>query len=402
MSKQSVKDISHKDQKVLMRVDFNVPLDAKGQIIDDRRIRMALPSIQHVLKEGGRLILMSHLGRPSGNGPESAYSLRPAAERLDDLLGKDHDVQFSTDCIGPVAEEAVNAVEPGHVLVLENLRFHSGEKSNDPAFAAALADHADIYVNDAFGTAHRNHASMVGVPEKMTGKPHVAGLLLMKELEFLSSAITEAKSPFFAVLGGAKVSDKLGAIQYLLDRVDVILVGGAMAYTFLASQGHVTGNSLVEKDMIETAGELLGRAKDSGKTILLPEDHQCAKSLEDAEGVRICEIGVPPDYMGLDIGPETARAWKSEISKAKTVVWNGPLGVFETPPFDQGSREVAEGVVTATRHHAVSIVGGGETAAAVESFGLAGRFSHVSTGGGASLKMLEGVSFRSVELLDDA
>ena len=385
-----------------MRVDFNVPLDPNGQIIDDRRIRMALPTIQHVLEDGGRLILMSHLGRPSGNGPEAAYSLKPVAERLDELLGKRHSVDFAVDCIGPEAEAVVHSLEPGNAVVLENLRFHPGEKKNDPEFAATIAQHGDIYVNDAFGTAHRDHASMVGVPEQMSGKPHVAGLLLMKELEYLSSAIMEARSPFYAVLGGAKVSDKLGAIHYLLDRVDVILVGGAMAYTFLSSQGHVVGNSLVEQDMIETAGSLLKQAEASGKKILLPIDHQCATSIDDSDGVRNCEIGIPPEYMGLDIGPETAEAWKDDIAKAKTVVWNGPLGVFERSPFDQGSRAVAEGVAKATKHHAVSIVGGGETAAAIESFGMSNKFSHISTGGGASLKMLEGASFRSVELLDEA
>ena len=402
MPKQSVKDISHKDRTVLMRVDFNVPLDADGRIIDDRRIRMAIPTIEHVLKEGGRLVLMSHLGRPAGDGPEAAFSLKPVAERLDDLLGKHHGVRFATDCVGALARDGVNSIEPGDALVLENLRFHAGEKKNDPEFAASLAELADVYVNDAFGTAHRDHASMVGVPEHMSGKPHVAGLLLIKELAYLSSAITEAKAPFYAVLGGAKVSDKLGAIRYLLDKVDVILVGGAMAYTFLSSQGHVIGKSLVEEDMIEIAGQLLQAAQDKGKKILLPEDHQCSTSLDDLEGVRNCELGIPPDCMGLDIGPETARAWKEEISKAKTVVWNGPLGVFEKPPFDRGSRAVAEGIADATKHHAVSIVGGGETAAAIESFDMAKRFSHISTGGGASLKMLEGVSFRSVELLDEA
>ena len=401
MAKQSVQDISLKGQRVLTRVDFNVPLDADGQIIDDRRIRMALPTIQHVLEHGGRLILMSHLGRPAGTGPEPAFSLQPVAERLDELLGKNHSVQFSTECIGPVADEAVKAVEPGHALVLENLRFHAEEKGNDPGFAGALASHGDVYVNDAFGTAHRDHASMVGVPEQMQGKPRVAGLLMMKELEFLSIAIKEAKPPFFAVLGGAKVSDKLGAIQYLLDLVDEILVGGAMAYTFLASEGHAVGSSLVEKDMIKTAGDLLVQAKDMNKTIRLPGDHQCSESIEKADKVRICEIGIPPELMGLDIGPETAQAWKQEITKAKTVVWNGPLGVCEHQPFDQGSRAIAEGIVKATQRHAVSIVGGGETAAAVEAFGLAKRFSHVSTGGGASLKMLEGTSFRSVDLLDE-
>ncbi|MBG81607.1 MAG: phosphoglycerate kinase [Phycisphaerae bacterium] len=402
MRKKSLEDVKLDQSRVLMRVDFNVPLDADGRVLDDRRIVMALPSIRRVVEDGGSLVLMSHMGRPSGTGPEPEFSLKPAAMHLSKLVGPKHRVVFAEDCAGPAAQAAVEALKPGEILLLENLRFHGEEKSNDSSFAQVLASHGDVYVNDAFGTAHRDHASMVGVPEAMSSQPRVAGLLLMKELDYLSTAIEEAKSPFFAVLGGAKVSDKLGAIRHLMAHVDVILVGGAMAYTFLKAQGHAVGKSLVEEEMLETAASLLDEAGQTDTMIKLPTDHRCAASLSDLTDVRTCEFGIPPEFMGLDIGPETAQAWKTEISKARTVVWNGPLGVFEKPPFHEGSQAVAEGIAKATHHHAVSIVGGGETAAAIEQFGLAGKMSHVSTGGGASLAMLEGRSFRSVQLLDDA
>ena len=402
MTKQSLHDLAVAEKRVFMRVDFNIPLDEDGGVLDDRRIRMALPSIEHVLKQGGRLILASHLGRPSGEGFESAFSLKPAADCLGSLLGKKHTVHFVEDCVGGTVEQAVESLGCGEVLVLENLRFHPGEKSNDPEFADSLACLGDVYVNDAFGTAHRSHASMVGVPEKMLDRPRAAGLLLMKELDYLSTAIEKAESPFYAVLGGAKVSDKLGAINHLLERVDAIFVGGAMAYTFLKATDHVVGRSLVEDDMIDTARSLLKKAEDQGKTIHLPMDHQCSISMDDVEHVRVCEIGIPPDLMGLDIGPETGLDWKKRLSKAKTIVWNGPMGVFEKPPFDEGSRHVAEGIAQATRHHGTTVVGGGETAAALDAFGLSQKISHVSTGGGASLKMLEGATFKSVELLNDA
>ncbi|MBG84087.1 MAG: phosphoglycerate kinase [Phycisphaerae bacterium] len=402
MTKQSLHDLAVAEKRVFMRVDFNVPLDEDGGVLDDRRIRMALPSIEHVLKHGGRLVLASHLGRPSGKGFEPAFSLRPAADCLRSLLGKKHPVHFVEDCVGGKVEQSVDSLAGGEVLVLENLRFHPGEKSNDPEFADSLSRLADVYVNDAFGTAHRSHASMVGMPEKMLDRPRVAGLLLMKELDYLSTAIEEAESPFYAVLGGAKVSDKLGAINHLLERVDAIFVGGAMAYTFLKATDHAVGTSLVEDDMIDTARSLLQKAEAKGKAIHLPMDHQCSGSIEDVQHVRACEIGIPPDLMGLDIGPETGMDWKKRLSKAKTIVWNGPMGVFEKPPFDAGSRQVAEGIAQATKHHGTTVVGGGETAAALETFGLSERISHVSTGGGASLKMLEGITFKSVDLLDDA
>lgn len=402
MNKQSVHDLAIAQKRVFMRVDFNVPLDRDGGVLDDRRIRMALPSIEHVVKHGGRLVLASHLGRPSGDGYEPAFSLKPVADRLRTLVGKKHPVHFVDDCVGEAVEQAAASLEDGEILVLENLRFHPGEKSNDPAFAQSLAGLGDIYVNDAFGTAHRTHASMVGVPECMLDRPRVAGMLLIKELDYLSTTIDQAESPFYAVLGGAKVSDKLGAITHLLEKVDAIFVGGAMAYTFLKATDHAIGRSLVEDDMIETARSLLSKAESAGKQIHLPTDHQCAASIDEVDHVRACEIGIPSDLMGLDIGPETGADWKKKLSKAKTVVWNGPMGVFERPPFDAGSRAVAEGIAESTRHHGKTVVGGGETAAAVEAFELSNRISHVSTGGGASLKMLEGSSFRSVELLSDA
>lgn len=402
MTKQSIHDVAVDEKYVFMRVDFNVPLDEHGAILDDRRIRMALPSIQHVLKNKGRLILGSHLGRPSGNGFEPAYSLKPAADRLQDLLGPKHTVHSVKDCVGDDVAAARDSLKPGEVLLLENLRFHAEEKKNDSEFSQQLASLAEIYVNDAFGTAHRAHASMVGMPQSMVDCPRVAGMLLNKELAYLSTAIENATSPFFAVLGGAKVSDKLGAINYLLEKVDAIFVGGAMAYTFLKATEHAVGKSLVEDDMLETARSLLEKAKSMNKMIHLPTDHLCAKSFEDPTDVRACEFGIPEDLMGLDIGPETGLRWREELSKAKTIVWNGPMGVFEKSPFDSGSRLVAEGIVQATKKHGITIVGGGETAAAVEAFGIASKISHVSTGGGASLKMLEGVTFQSVDLLDEA
>ncbi|MHC5003495.1 MAG: phosphoglycerate kinase [Planctomycetota bacterium] len=398
MAKQTIDRIDVAGQRVLMRVDFNVPLDG-GRITDDRRIRMALPSIRSVLDRQGSLVLMSHCGRPSGAGYEAEYSLEPAARRLGELLGAD--VGFpSHDCIDDAAASAVSALGGGDVLLLENLRFHAGEKKGDAAFAARLAAYGEIYCNDAFGTAHRPHASMLGVPEAMVGRPRVAGLLMQKELRYLGDLLRDPPRPFAAILGGAKVSDKLGAIRNLQERVDLIQVGGAMAYTFLSAQGHAIGASRVESAMLDEARTIL--ADTGGAALMLPLDHVCGRALEAGTPVRVCDGGIEDGWMGLDIGPRSREAFAAALSDVKAVVWNGPLGVFETPPFDAGTRAIADALVAATERGATTVVGGGDTAAAVEAFGLADRVSHVSTGGGASLEMLEGRAFESVEVLDEA
>jgi phosphoglycerate kinase len=399
MAKQTIDQVDVQGRRVLMRVDFNVPL-ADGVITDDRRIRMALPSIRSVIERGGRLVLMSHCGRPRGEGPEPALSLQPAARWLGDLLQRS--VQFpSDDCIDRRAADAVAALDDGEVLVLENLRFHKAEKKGDATFARQLATLGDIYCNDAFGTAHREDASMVAVPEAMTGRPRVAGFLLQKELAYLGDVISDPRPPFVAVLGGAKVSDKLGAIRNLLGRVDTVLVGGAMAYTFLRAQGGEVGASRVEEDMLQEARAILADSEDA-TTVLLPVDHVCGERLDAGVATRVCGASIDAGWMGLDIGPETAAGFCRHLSEARTIVWNGPMGVFEMPPFDEGTRRVATAIAEATDGGAISVVGGGDSAAAVEVFGLQERFSHVSTGGGASLQMLEGRAFRSVEILDEA
>jgi len=399
MAKKTIDQVDVAGRRVLMRVDFNVPLDEKGAITDDRRIRLALPTIRSVIERGGRLILISHLGRPKGAGPEPAFSLRPAADRLGELLGGTGVRFVADDCIGEAARQAVAALADGEALVLENLRFHKAEKENDEGFAAKLSAFADIYCNDAFGTAHRNHASMHAVPLAMAGKPRVAGFLLQKELQYLSETIEHARRPFVAVLGGVKVSDKLGAIENLIGRVDSILIGGAMAYTFLKSSGRAVGASLVEEDRLEDAARMLAEA---GDKILLPTDHHCGRKPEAATPTKHFKDDIEDGWMGLDIGPETIERYRQAIGDAKTIVWNGPMGVFEIPPFDTGTRSVAEAIAAATGQGATSVIGGGDSAAAIEAFGLAEQVSHVSTGGGASLQMLEGRSFDSVDLLEEA
>ncbi|MCA9290401.1 MAG: phosphoglycerate kinase [Phycisphaerales bacterium] len=400
MTRKTIDSVNVADARVLMRVDFNVPLDASGAITDDRRIRLALPSIRSVIDRGGRLILMSHLGRPAGTGPEPKYSLRPAADRLRELLGS-VTVEFpGDDCIGAAAAAAVQAMAPGTIVVLENLRFHAEEKKGGSAFAGALAAYGDVYCNDAFGTAHRDDASMVAVPEAMVGKPRVSGLLLARELNFLDGALSNPAHPFVAVLGGAKVSDKLGAVHNLLGRVDTILVGGAMVYTFLKVLGRKVGASLVQNDMRGEAQKIIDEAAANATDLILAEDHVCGKALAHVTPVEVFETNIPGDWMGLDIGPKTTGQFNGILRHAKTIVWNGPMGAFETKPFDVGTRQVAEAIASATRHGATTVVGGGDTAAAVEQFGFADQFSHVSTGGGASLELLEGRRFRSVDLLD--
>jgi phosphoglycerate kinase len=395
MAKKTVADVDVKGKRVLMRVDFNVPLEG-GRITDDRRIAQALPTIKSVVERGGRLVLMSHLGRPKG-GPEPKYSLKPAAERLRELL-PGGTVRFATDCIGPEVEKQASELKDGEVLLLENLRFHKEEEKNEPNFAKQLAKLGDVYINDAFGTAHREHASTFGVPQAMQGKPRAIGFLIQKELKFLGEAVTKPTRPFVAILGGAKVSDKINVIEQLLTKADTLLIGGAMAYTFFLAEGREVGKSLVERDKVDLAKELL--QKSQGK-IRLPVDTVVASEMTDTAQARVVEGNIPADLEGFDIGPKTREFYKDLIEGAKTVVWNGPMGVFEKKPFQAGTRAVAKAVADATKNNgAVTIIGGGDSAAAVEQFGLADQVSHVSTGGGASLEFLENGHFSTLDILD--
>lgn len=396
MAKKSIDQTDVAGKTVLMRVDFNVPLDESGKITDDRRIRMALPSIKSVIDRGGRLILMSHLGRPGGKGFEKEYSLAPVATRLGELLGKP--VAMASDTVEDDAQAKAASLQDGDVLVLENLRFNAGEKKGCAEFAGKLAAMADVYCNDAFGTCHRNDASMVAVPQAMEGKPRVVGHLVAKEIQYLNDAIGNPARPFVAILGGAKVSDKINVINNLLGICDAVLIGGAMAYTFSLAQGGKVGGSLVEKDKVELAKELIDKG---GKKLHLPVDTHCGDDFNDIAGCnkQIVPAGEIPDgWEGLDIGPETAKQYAEVIKSAKTVVWNGPMGVFEKPPMDEGTKVVAQAVADSD---STSIIGGGDSAAAVDQLGFADQVSHVSTGGGASLAMLEGQVFAAVELLDE-
>jgi phosphoglycerate kinase len=387
LQKKTVRDLDAAGKRVLVRCDFNVPLE-RGTIADDRRIVEALPTIRHLLGQGAKVILASHLGRPKG-GPSPEFSLRPVADRLKELLGQD--VGLLPDCVGPEVEQAVQALGPGQAVLLENVRFHAEEEANDPAFAERLAGLAEAFVNDAFGTAHRAHASTEGVARHL---PAFAGFLIEKEIEFLGRALDEPKRPFVAILGGAKVKDKIAVIESLLPKVDKLLIGGGMAFTFLKAQGHEIGKSLLDEGHIEFAKGLVGNGK-----VLLPTDVVIADELqEDAEARTVAADAIPPDAIGADIGPETSRAFADEIASAGTVVWNGPMGVFEMEPFAAGTRAVAEAMAASG---ATTIVGGGDSAAAVEEFGLAEKMSHVSTGGGASLEFLEGKELPGIAALQD-
>lgn len=411
MTKKSISDIDVRGKRVLMRVDFNVPQNANSRIADDRRIRMALPTINHILNGGGRLVLMSHLGRPTGEGPEAdaRWTLAPIAERLGELLGKG--VVFAKDCVGPAAESTVAALGDGECCLLENLRFHKAEQIKDKAasvdadlkrekdtFAQGLASLGDVYVNDAFGTCHRDNASMLTVPQTMAEKPRVAGFLLEKELQYLGGALDAPERPFLAIIGGKKVSDKMMVIETLLGKCDQVLIGGAMVYTFMRANGQETGESLVEEDRVDVAARLqaLGREK-----LVLPTDVVTASAIEEGASFEVFQGLIPEGLMGLDIGPETARRFSEMISGAKTIVWNGPMGVFEVKPFDVGTFTVAHALAEATKNGATSVIGGGDSAAAIEMAGLSEQVSHVSTGGGASLEFMEGKSFQAVEILDD-
>jgi len=400
MSKLSIRDLSLNNHRVLMRFDFNVPLE-DGRVIDDTRIRETLPTIEYALRHGARLVLVSHLGRPKGKR-NLAFSLKPAAERLRMLLDKElargENVGFCPECIGPEAEEMAGRLEQGQTLLLENLRFHPEEEANDPKFAKQLAGLADYYVNDAFGTAHRAHASTVGVTTFV--QKSAAGLLMEKELQYLGKVLRHPERPFIAILGGAKVSDKIGVIRNLLDKVDALIIGGGMAYTFLKAQGEPVGKSLVEEDKVELARELLKEAKKHKLKFLLPTDHVVAEKIEANAIVRTVPTGgIPDNMMALDIGPKTVEAFTEEIGRALTIVWNGPMGVFEVSPFSKGTFKVAQAV--AENVGATSIVGGGDSVSAVNAAGVADKITHISTGGGASLEFLEGKKLPGVEALTD-
>lgn len=388
LEKKTIRDIDVNGKKVLVRCDFNVPLE-NGQITDDRRITEALPTIQYLLEHGAAVILASHLGRPKGVTPE--FSLRPVAERLSELLKLN--VQLLTDCVGPEVQAACAALKGGEIVLLENVRFHPEEEKNDPAFAEHLASLGDIYVNDAFGTAHRAHASTEGVAHHL---PAVAGFLIEKEMDYLGKALDNPKRPFVAVLGGAKVKDKIAVIENLLPQVDKLIIGGGMAFTFLKAEGCEIGKSLLDETNLEYAERLISR---EGDKLVLPRDVVAARELSDTaevQTVKACEI--PADMLGADIGPEATAAFSEIVRSAGTVVWNGPMGVFEMKPFESGTRAIAEAMAES---NGTTIVGGGDSAAAIEKFGFAEKVSHVSTGGGASLEFLEGKELPGIAALMD-
>jgi len=397
MPKLSIDDLSLKNKRVLVRVDFNVPLDEGGRVADDRRIRAALPTIRKILDEGGRPILMSHLGRPKGQvRPE--MSLEPVARELARLLSRP--VTMAGDCVGPEVEALVAGQPAGGVILLENLRFHIQETDNDPHFAEQLASLGDIYINDAFGTAHRAHASTVGVTRYV--QPAAAGYLMKKELDILGRALTDTPRPYVAVLGGAKISGKIEVIESFLERVDVLLIGGGMAFTFLKARGLEVGRSLVEEDRVSLADTILHKAAEKGVQLLLPVDCRVARAVEKgAESHMVSADRIPADHIGVDIGPETSQRFAEKITAARTVVWNGPMGVFEIDEFAAGTYRIAEALVKAAAAGALTVVGGGDSAAAMARGGFQDRVGHISTGGGASLEFLAGTSLPGVEALTE-
>jgi len=392
MGLRTIRDADVQGKRVLVRVDFNVPIES-GKVLDDWRLRATLPTIRYLTERGAKVILLSHLGRPKGKRDEQ-FSLRPVAQRLSELLGQP--VQFADDCVGEVAEQAVARLQAGEVLLLENLRFHAGEEANDDSFAQQLARLGDVFVNDAFGAAHRAHASVHAITKFL---PSYAGLLMEREVTHLSRLLEAPEKPFVAVLGGAKVSDKIGVIRNLLTKVDALLIGGAMAFTFLKAQGYETGKSLVEADKLDLANALLGEAREKGVELVLPVDVVVAESdAEDAATQVVPVTAIPADKAGYDIGPETANLFAERIRTAKTVFWNGPMGRFERTPFKAGTKAIAEALAQCS---GTTVVGGGETAAAAFEFGIADKVTHVSTGGGAALELLEGRELPGIAVLKE-
>ena len=393
MNKKTVRDIDFKGKRVFVRVDYNVPMDKAGKITDDTRIRATLPTLEYLLSQGASIVLAAHFGRPKG-GPAPEFSLAPVAAHLASLMGRE--VKFAADCVGPVAESAAAALRPGEILMLENLRFHPEEEKNDPTFAKGLATLADVAVNDAFGVSHRAHASVEGITKFL---PMVAGFLMEKELDFLGRAVTDPERPYAAIIGGAKVSDKIGVIANLLTKVDLLLIGGGMANTFFAAQGYGVGKSLVEPDKIHLAKDLIARAKELNVNLLLPSDVVAADKFAADASWRVTTVdSIGPTEMVLDIGPATCATFGAALLGAKTIVWNGPMGVFEMDAFAKGTEAVARAVASSA---AVSIVGGGDSVAALEKIGLAKSITHISTGGGASLEFLEGKVLPGVAALAD-
>jgi phosphoglycerate kinase len=397
MNKLTINDIDLKNKKVLVRVDFNVPLDDNLNITDDIRITSSLPTIKKIISDGGMAILMSHLGRPKGK-PNPKYSLKPVAVRLSQLLGKE--VKLAPDCIGDQVKTMVAAMKPGDVILLENLRFHEEEEKNNPEFAKQLAELGDVYVNDAFGSAHRAHASTEGLTKFISVS--VAGYLMQKELDYLGGAIDNPKRPYLAILGGAKISGKIDVIMNLFSKVDSMIIGGGMAYTFYKAEGKEIGTSLLEPEKIDVAKQVLEKAKTSKMKLIFPVDVVVAKEFNNDSPSEVVSINkMPSDKMGLDIGPESIKLFREEILKSKTIVWNGPMGVFEMDNFAKGTYAVAQALVEATGKGAITVIGGGDSAAAIAKAGLADKVSHVSTGGGASLEFLEGKILPGVAALTD-
>ncbi|TDJ56909.1 MAG: phosphoglycerate kinase [Ignavibacteria bacterium] len=397
MKKLTIDNVDLKDKRVLVRVDFNVPLDAHQNITNDIRIKASLPTINKIISDGGKVILMSHLGRPKGERkPE--FSLKPVAVRLGELLDKE--VLFIDDCIGESVMNTVNSMKPGDVLLLENVRFHKGETKNDPEFAEQLAQPGDVYINDAFGSAHRAHASTEGVTKFI--ETCAAGYLMENEIDYLGSALANPERPYCAILGGAKISGKIDVISNLMDKVDTLIVGGGMAFTFLKAQGKEIGKSLLEEEKLEMAKDILAKLKNSKAKLLLPVDVVVTEEFSNESPFETVSVeNIPANKMGLDIGPETIKLFRDELLKSKTIVWNGPMGVFEMDNFAKGTFAIAQALVKATENGSVTVVGGGDSAAAISKAGLEDKVSHVSTGGGASLEFLEGKILPGVAALND-